>query len=114
MAFRLELSSKLQVVVDLAVENQPKTAVGAGHRLVAERAEIQNTQAAKTQPPAAAGLETAVVGTAMLQRLLKAGRKLTGRFGLFVDPSENAAHNNRLVQFQIADSPTGRPIADCF
>ena len=67
MAACAQLGDQLQVVVDLAIEDQPQAAVFIAHGLVARCAEVVDGQAAKPQGHARVVVLAFVVGAAMHQ-----------------------------------------------
>ncbi len=64
-----ELLSKLDVVVDLAVEDDDELAVGGGHRLPALGRQVDDGQPAVAETETAVGPERAVVRTTMRQQI---------------------------------------------
>ena len=64
-----ELLSQLDVVVDLAAEDDDELAVGGGHRLTALGREVDNRQPAVAETETAVSPERAVVGATMREEV---------------------------------------------
>ena len=66
-------AAKLQIVVNLTVEDQLVTPVRCAHGLVACRTQIQDCKPSKAEHPIVAAFESVVVWTSVLQDVQQSG-----------------------------------------
>ena len=111
---RLELCAQLDVVVDLAVEDERDTRGLVGYRLVGHLAKVKDAEPADTQPGVAKHHGASRVGAAMLDRLQDRVRVLRGRRCREADGAHDAAHALSLDDRveQVADRATGELLAN--
>ncbi len=69
----LELVPECHESVDFAVEYDPRLAIVGEHRLIGRRIEVDDGQAAKTDPDRALKVQPTVVRTAMHNRCERGG-----------------------------------------
>ena len=93
---RLELRAQLDVVVDLAVEDDPEVAVVADHRLVARRRQVDHASRRAPSPTGPADVQSRVIGPAVDETVShresiagrparhRRGRRLRSRTSLFL------------------------------
>jgi hypothetical protein len=98
-----QLGAQLAVVVDLAVEDDRVAARRRGHRLVAERRQVDDREAAEAERDAAVGPGAGVIGAARAQRRRhrpRGGLGVGDVSSVEVEEAGDAAHRGRRVPYR--------------